>query len=67
MPAWEPVACRWKQLIRKYTWTEMPLVSEKGYARGESVLSWGRRRACQQRLTGTNSTPGDLEAQLQNK
>lgn len=45
----------------------MPLVSEKGYARGESVLSGGRRRACQQRLTGTNSTPGDLEAQLQNK
>ena len=34
---------------------------------GKLLLSQSNSRACQQLLTGTNSTPGDLKAELQNK
>lgn len=34
---------------------------------GKLLYSQSNTRACQQLLTGTNSTPGDLKAELQNK
>lgn len=34
---------------------------------GKLLLSQSNSSACQQLLTGTNSTPGDLKAELQNK
>ena len=34
---------------------------------GKLLLSQSSSRACQQLLTGTNSTPGDLKAELHNK